>query len=80
MAFFRDTTLTFTIGDKVFQVNDPWSRNTSEMDDIPVYQDCELWVDAAALLRIAWSIHLDAAIGDRDNVQKPEEGSFLLTL
>ena len=76
---FRDTTVTFTVGDKAIQVDGQWNWNTTEVDAAPAYQNGELWVDAVALLRTAWSIHLDAAIGDRDSIQKTEDGSVIFT-
>lgn len=79
VASFRDTTVTFTVGDKVIQVDGQWNWNTTEVDAAPAYQDGELWVDAVALLRTAWSIHLDAAVGDRDSIQKTEDGSVIFT-
>lgn len=79
VASFRDTTVTFTVGDKVIQADGQWNRNTTEVDAAPVYQDGELWVDAAPLLRTVWSIELNAAIEDWDSAQWAEDGSAIFT-
>lgn len=79
VASFRDTTLIFTVGDQAAQVDGPWSWNPSEADAAPVYQDGELWVDAATLLRTVWSIELNAAIKDWDSAQWAEDGSAIFT-
>lgn len=78
-ASFRDTTVTFTVGSKTVQVDGPWSWNLSKGDAAPVYQDGELWVDAAVLLRTVWSVNLNAAIEDWDNVQIAEDKSAIFT-
>lgn len=79
VASFRDTTVTFTVGSKTVQVDGPQSWNASEEGDAPAYRDGELWVDGKILLRTAWSIELTAAIEDRRNVQKAEDGSAIFT-
>ena len=75
-ASFRDTTLTFTVGSKTAAVDGAWSWNSSEGGAAAVYRDGELWVDAAPLLRTAWSIEIDP---DWGNYQKAEDGSVTFT-
>lgn len=79
VASFRNTTLTFTTGDRVVQVDGQWDWDSSEEDTAPVYRDGELWVDAAALLRLVWSIELRAANEYPENYQIAEDGSILFT-
>ena len=76
---FRDTALTFTVGDQVTQVDGLWNWDTSKDAAAPVYEDGELWVAAAPLLRAVWSIELNASLKDRESAEWREDGSAILT-